>query len=70
MREYVVTFKTSCQISQDEWDVSNPSMKVTDSTTVQEIADFYCKHIKSSLVEVKLIQLEIPSLKTQSDNGK
>jgi len=58
MKEFVVTFKTSRQISPDDWDVYNPSMKVTETTTVKEISDFFCKHIKREPVEVKLIELQ------------
>lgn len=58
MKEFVVTFKTSRQISPDDWDVYNPSMKVTGTTTVKEIADFFCKHVKGEAVEVKLIELQ------------
>ena len=58
MKEFVVTFKTSQQISPDNWEVLNPSMKVNEETTVKEIADFFCKHIKREPVEVKLIELQ------------
>lgn len=58
MKEFVVTFKTSRQISPDDWDVYNPSMKVTETTTVKEISDFFCKHVKGEAVEVKLIELQ------------
>jgi len=58
MKEFVVTFKTSQQISPDDWAVFNPSMKVTETTTVKEIADFFCKHVKGEPVEVRLIELQ------------
>lgn len=58
MKEYIVTFKTSNQISFDDFKICNPSMKVTDETTVKEIADFYKKHIEGKPVELKLIELE------------
>lgn len=58
MKEFVVTFKTSKQISPDDWGVFNPSMKVSEETTVKEIADFFCKHVKGEAVEVKLIELQ------------
>lgn len=58
MKEFVVTFKSSCQISPDDFKVYNPSIKVTETTTVKEIADFFCKHVKGSPVEVTLIELE------------
>ena len=40
MKEYIVTFKSSYQISPDDFKVYNPSMKVTETTTVKEIDDF------------------------------
>jgi hypothetical protein len=58
MKEFVVTFKSSYQISPDDFKVYNPSMKVTEATTVKEIADFFCKHVKGTPVEVTLIELE------------
>lgn len=58
MKEFVVTFKTSQQISPDDWEVFNPSMKVSEETTVKEIADFFYKHVKGEAVEVKLIELQ------------
>ena len=57
MKEYVVTFTTSVQIGPDDFKVVNPSMKVTENTTVKEIEDFYRKHCPKSAVEVKLIEL-------------
>lgn len=58
MNEYIVTFKISVQISPDDWGVINPAMKVTESTTVKEIEEFYRKYEKVGAMEVKLIQLE------------
>jgi hypothetical protein len=58
MKEYVVTFKTSVQISPDDWGVINPSMKVTEITTIKEIDEFYRKYNKVGSLEVKLVELE------------
>ena len=58
MKEYVVTFKSSYQISPDDFKVYNPSMKVTESTTVRDIADFFTKHEAGMPVEVTLVELE------------
>jgi len=58
MKEYIVTFKSSYQISPDDFKVYNPSMKVTETTTVKEIDDFFRKHVKITPVEVTLIELE------------
>ena len=60
MQEYVVTFKSSYQISPDDFKVYNPSMKVTENTTVKEIDGFYRRHVKSGTIEVTLIELEQP----------
>jgi len=56
-KEYIVTFKTSCQISIDEWSVYSPTMKVNENTTIKEIDEFYRKHMPTSSLEVKLIEL-------------
>ena len=58
MKEYVVTFKTSCQISPDDWDVYSPALKVNENTTVKEIEEFYRKHVKVGIMEVRLSDLE------------
>ena len=61
MKEYVVTFKTSCQISPDDWDVYNPALKVNENTTVKEIEEFFRKHVKFGIMEVKLSDLAVSS---------
>lgn len=58
MKEYVATFKTSRQISPDDWEVYNPTMKVTDSTTIGEINEWFKKLSGSTKTEVKLIEIE------------
>jgi hypothetical protein len=58
MKEFVVTFKTSCQISPDDWKVINPSLKVNENTTVKEIEAFFRKHMKDAKTEVTLIEME------------
>jgi len=58
MKEFIVTFKSSYQISPDDFKVYNPSMKVTEETTVKEIANFFIKHVKGQPVEITLIELE------------
>lgn len=60
-KEYVVTFKTSHQIGPDDWAVANPSLKVTNNTTIGEIKDWFEKLKHNPLMEVKLIEMsEIP----------
>ena len=63
MKEYVITFKLSTQISPDDWEVYHPSLKVTENTTVKEIGDWVRKYTKTGLVEVRLIELETPTTK-------
>ena len=58
MKEFVVTFKTSCQISPDDWKVINPSLKVNEYTTVKEIETFFRKHMKDVKTEITLIEME------------
>lgn len=55
--EYVVTFQTSQQITPDDFRVINPSMKVTENTTIKELHDFFKKYERSTPLEVKVIQL-------------
>lgn len=57
MKEYIVTFKTSSQISHDEWVVLNPSMKVDENTTLKDIDNFYRKHHKDGFLQVVVIEL-------------
>lgn len=57
-KEYVATFTTSVQISEDYWDVINPSLKVTPETTVKEIFDFQKKYNVNSESQIVLIPLE------------
>jgi len=52
--EYVATFKTSMQISHDDFEVYNPSLKVDSNTRVSAISDFYRKHNQSMSLEVKV----------------
>ena len=56
--EYVATFRTSRQISEDSWDVFNPSLKIDSNTKVSDIENFFRKEDKVSPLEVKIIQLQ------------
>jgi hypothetical protein len=67
MSEFIATFKSSYQISPDDFKVYNPSMKVTETTTVKEIADFFRSHVKGINVEVTLIELEQLPIKATND---
>jgi len=56
--EYIATFKSSSQISPDEWNVFNPSLKINSNTRVSDIEKFYTKHGHVSPMQVSIIQLE------------
>jgi hypothetical protein len=58
MKEYVATFKTSYQISQDEWDVCNPSLKINEQTTIKEVNEFFSKNNGGQLMEVRISELQ------------
>lgn len=67
MTEYIVTFKTSRQISPEDWEVYNPTLKVSDNTTIKEIAEFYKKYITNSNVEVKIIEIAQATIKEETN---
>jgi len=58
MKEYVATFKTSYQISQCEWDVCNPSLKINEQTTIKEVNEFFSKNNGGQLMEVRITELQ------------
>ena len=58
MKEYVVTFETGEQITEDSWRVNHPSLKVTDETTIGEIREWYNTKIKVGVIDVRLTELE------------
>lgn len=57
-KEFVVSFVTSEQITECNWSVRTPSMKVKPETTVAEIEAFYRKWNKVGQMEVKIVELE------------
>lgn len=63
MKEYVVTFETSEQITYDDFIVKNPSLKVNENTTIKEIETFYKKFRTPGAFQVKLIELQQIKLK-------
>ncbi len=56
--EYVVTFPITKQISEDQWKVINPSLKVNSNTRVSAIEDFFRTNNHSDILEIKLIELQ------------
>ena len=59
-KEFVVSFVTAEQITECNWSVRTPSMKIKSETTVAEIEDFYRKWIKVGQMEVKIVEMEQP----------
>jgi hypothetical protein len=57
-KEFIVTFVTSEQITECNWNVRTPAMKIKPETTVAEIEAFYRKWRKEGQMEVKIIGLE------------
>ena len=43
-REYAVTFKTSRQVSPDDWELYWPVFKATSETTIREIEEWFLSH--------------------------
>lgn len=67
-QEYVAFFTTSEQVSMEDYRVIHPSLKITGSTTIKEIDDFYRKYYKVGFMEVKVVglQIVIPSPETNT----
>jgi len=55
--EFIATFQTSEQISEDSWKVVNPSLKVDSNTKVSEIHKFYKSKGTVDKMQVQLIEL-------------
>jgi hypothetical protein len=56
--EFIAQHKVSYQISQDEWDVSHRTLKITDETTIKELLNWYREFDKKSNLEVRVIQIQ------------
>ncbi len=56
-KEFIVTFPSSIQITEDSYKTVNPTLKVGSNTTVGEIETFYRKWNKSGRMEVKITEL-------------
>lgn len=56
-KEFIVTFHSSIQLTEDRREIVNPVMKVSRDTTVGEIESFYHKWNKGGRMEVKIIEL-------------
>lgn len=58
-KEFIATFKSSIQITQDDYKVINPMLKITEETTIKTISDWYEKteNRKDIPMEVIIIKL-------------
>jgi len=57
IKQFVATFKTSIQISPDDWKVINPSMLCNQNTTLGEIEHFVNSNNNVGILEFKVIEL-------------
>lgn len=56
--EFAVSYKTAYQISQDDFEVVTPTLKVTKETTVGEILEWYqCGNGVNNPMDVKIVQM-------------
>jgi hypothetical protein len=56
-KQYVATFKTSIQISHDEWKVINPSMLCDENTKLKDIEKFVKENNCKGSMEVRITEL-------------
>lgn len=62
--EFSVSYSTGCQISPEDWTTIRPTLKVTRSTTIGEIEDWYKKKNKVGIVDVQLVEMEVAKANT------
>lgn len=59
MSEYLIYFKRVVQIGPDDFEVTQPSLKVTHETTIGDIEEWYRKMITTGpMSELHVTQLE------------
>lgn len=66
-REYVAIAKNSGQISEDQWDVWDETLKLTDDTTIGQIREWYLTKFGLAILdknEVMLHGIRISQLNT------
>lgn len=56
--KYIATFKTSYQISPDDWAVTNPTLSIDETTTIGEIKNWFIKNNGGKLLEIKIIECQ------------
>ena len=62
--DFIATYTDGIQISPDDWTTHSPTLKITESTTVGEIHNWWRQN-KVAPMEIKIIQLQeldIPKL--------
>jgi hypothetical protein len=57
-KEYVAIIVYSEQYTEDSWKPVTKVLKCSPDTTIKQISEWYQKHIKHTLLEVKLIETE------------
>lgn len=58
MKDYIITFRNSVQISPEDFDVYDICIKINENTTLKEIEKAYRKHIKVGYFQIKVVELE------------
>lgn len=58
MKEYAILFTRSRQISEDQWQVYHPTLKLTESTTLGDILKF-AKDNNYTTDDLKIIEMDV-----------
>ena len=56
--KYIATYKTSAQISPDDFAVFNPTLELSDDTTIGEIKRWHESRERNTQMEVTIIEVE------------
>lgn len=57
-KEFIVQYRTSRQISPDDWEVINRTVKIHEGTTIKEVLEWFREDNKTSDLNVNIIQLK------------
>lgn len=58
MKDYIATFETSAQITENSFTVLNPSLKIDENTTIGDINKWFSKKSRGNVMQVCIIELE------------
>jgi hypothetical protein len=58
-KDYIATYCRSKQIGIEDWEIFNPSLKLTDKTTIGEIRAWYSKN-ENERMQLTIIELDNP----------